>query len=107
MLIIISKTLPITTVKPTPNQWKTKTILWKNKEDRYSRKDNHNSQTQFCAGIQTIADLASFNQCKIPFTVYHKNKLKYEIYFKIVGYISTIYFCDKTKGTIHKSKNKQ
>ena len=24
-----------------------------------------------------------------------------------VGYISTIYFCDKVKGKIHKSKNKQ
>ena len=27
--------------------------------------------------------------------------------YVFVGYISTIYFCDKAKGTIHKSKNKQ
>ena len=27
--------------------------------------------------------------------------------FSSVGYISTIYFCDKAKGTIHRFKNKQ
>ena len=30
-----------------------------------------------------------------------------EMGFVCVGYISIIYFCDKAKGTIHRSKNKQ
>ena len=48
-----------------------------------------------------------FNKHKIPFTINHKNKLIYEFCFKIVRYISTIYFCDKAKGTTYGSKYKQ
>ena len=105
MLIIISKTLPITTVKPTPNRnGRQRPFYGKTKKIDIHEKIITNPvlrrNTNNCR-------FSVFQPMQNSFTVYHKNKLKYEIYFKIVEYISTIYFYDKTKGTIHKSKNKQ